>query len=108
MLVMSQNKISSLTALLLAGALNALARLHGITLLSIGASQQHVGGIWDLSLVATLGRDHAVEPSRYEHAEADQEQTDMGDSEAEDVKGVIAEIVERWVGEAVDDGENGG
>lgn len=32
----------------------------------------------------------------------------MSDGEAEDVKGVIAEIVERWVGEAVDDGENGG
>lgn len=77
-----------------------------VTLLGILSPQNHIGGDGGLSLSTALRRDQDVEPSRRENARCDDDQANVGDAETEDVKGVLSQGVECWVGETEDDGED--
>lgn len=68
----------------------------------------HVGAPVDLALASARRRDEDVEPLGHDEAEEDEDQGDVADAEAHDVKGVVAEQVEVRVRKAEDDGESRG
>lgn len=72
----------------------------------------HVGrDIWaqiNLALHSALRGDKGVVPSRQDKSHGDGDENHVGSSKTKNVKGVVTELVEGRVREAVDDGENGG
>ena len=65
-----------------------------------------VGANIVLAFLAAWRRNEGVIPSRHDEAREDKEESDVANSEAEDVERVFAQLVEGWVGEAIYNGEN--
>ncbi len=76
---------------------NVICRDHG-----------RVGADVVLALLAAGRGDEGVVPARHDKAGQDEDQGDMANAKAEDMQGVLAQLVKGRVGEAVDNGEDRG
>lgn len=82
--------------------------LERIALLVLGNIDDNVGGVGELALFASGGRDESVEPPGCDDADADENQADVANNEAENLKGILADLVEVGVGKTEDDGQGWG
>lgn len=89
-----------------------LVMLSAHAVLAVRAIDDSHGDVGSISAVAVgvqlVGGDKAVEPARKNEAQADDEHHAVGDGEGEDVERVVALLVEGWVGERGNDGQDRG